>query len=64
MLNWKILVGSGRGLFEELTQNFTEWTEKKHENLSQDNRYPSRDSNRKPPEYKQKILPLEQLVTE
>jgi hypothetical protein len=58
----KDLEGGGCGpVFEVLSQLLTEGTEK-NEQLSQDNRYPGRDSKRGPPEYKYTALPLEQRI--
>jgi hypothetical protein len=38
-------------LFRELTQHLPRGTEKNHENLSRDSRYPSRELNTGPPKY-------------
>lgn len=47
----KNVEGSGRDLFEVICRNLNGGTEENHKKLSKDDRYPSRDSNREPPEY-------------
>jgi hypothetical protein len=56
------LEGRGRCLVEVLSCHFLEESEERRENFSQDSRCPSRDSNRAPPGYETRALPLRQTV--
>jgi hypothetical protein len=55
-MNSKDLEGSGSGPIWVLTRHFRRRTEENHENLSQDSRRSSLDSNRTPPEYESRAL--------
>jgi hypothetical protein len=54
----KGLEGSGRDLIEEISRHLHEGTEEYVKILSQDSRYPGRDSNRTSPEHKARSSPL------
>jgi hypothetical protein len=57
LMNWKSL-GTKRWGLIEVAIIFLEWLRNSMENLSHINRYPGRDSNRKPTEYKSRGLRL------